>query len=470
ISQDRHGIISRRIEIGRSLWDKPVWMVRVSDNAHLDEDEPEVFYNSLIHAREGMSLMTLLYYLRYLVQSYPEADSVREVVDSREMYFVPIVNPDGYEINWQKYNSEGSWGLWRKNARDVNSDSVLDSRDGVDLNRNFDYMWGYDDRGSSSDSRRNDYRGTGAFSEPESRVIQDFLAGREMVTALNYHSYANVILYPFNYINELPPDSLLYKRLSELLTSDNGYRTGNAARALGSTYRANGEMTDWMYGDRQEKGKIFAWAPEIGTYNDGFWPPAGRITPLAAEHLSMNLWLARFSGFWPVLDSVIVEFESADSTRVSLEPVLSNPALVPSSGEVTVRLEVKRYPRELVVIDSVVVFPSMALDSPPVSAGNKLRLEFTGNLFGAELAFVVYEAGNRVRSFAFELEGPALAVDFDLDSDGAVNIFDLLSMLRVLSSGSPSPEQVISHDLDKDGKVNIFDLLGLLRELSRIFN
>jgi len=463
IAADAHGIISERIEIGRSLWDQPIWMVRVSDNAGLDEDEPEVLYNSLIHAREGMGLMTLLYYLQYLVRNYAAADSVREVVDSRELYFVPIVTPDGYEINWRLFEENQVFGMWRKNARDNDANGELDGQDGVDLNRNFDYQWGYDDRGSSGSVNRDNYRGTSAFSEPESVVIRDFLAAREVVTSYNYHSYAEVLLNPFGYIDRLTPDSLLYMRLGKLLTRDNGYRYGNAPRALGSSYRVNGEMTDWMYGDTLVKGKIFAWAPEIGTSQDGFWPPRSRITPLAAEHLSMNLWLSRISGFWPVNDSLVVDYQGEDSALVEVNALLSNPGLV-AGTEVSLRVE--NPGPGLIVLDSLALFPRLEAGSLPLRAENALRFRFAGNLAAASVVLALYNEESRLRSFSLEL-ARRVAVDFDLNADGKLNVFDLLSMLEVLSAGSPTDEQIKAYDLSGDGSFNIFDLLELLKELSR---
>ena len=93
IERDNNGIVSRRIEIGKSSWGTPIWMVKVSDNVDLDENEPEIFYNSLIHSREGMSADVLLYYLKYLLENYGNVDSVTAVVDSREMYFTTADKP-----------------------------------------------------------------------------------------------------------------------------------------------------------------------------------------------------------------------------------------------------------------------------------------------------------------------------------------------------------------------------------------
>ena len=292
-------------------------------------------------------------------------------------------------------------------------------------------------------------------------------AGRTLVTALNFHSYGKVLLNPFGYIDKLTPDSLLYQRLGELLTGDNGYKVGNAPRALGSSYRVNGEMTDWMYGDTLVKGKIFAWAPEIGTSRDGFWPPLSRITPLAAEHLSMNLWLARISGFWPVVDSLVIDYQGDNSDLIAVATVLSNQGLEASGSEVAIRVESST--PGLIVLDSLIVFPLLSVDSPGLRAESELRFRFPGNLAEASLMLAIYDQGARISSFPLEL-ARQVAVDFDINADGRIDIFDLLSLLGVLSSGAHTAEEVEVYDLNADGATNIFDLVELLNKLSRQVN
>lgn len=81
--------------IGYSLEGRPIVAVKLSDNVTVDEDEPEVFYNALTHAREPITLELLLYYIQYLIDNRSEAD-ISELINGTEMWFVPIVNPDGY--------------------------------------------------------------------------------------------------------------------------------------------------------------------------------------------------------------------------------------------------------------------------------------------------------------------------------------------------------------------------------------
>ncbi len=118
-------------------------MVKISDNPNVNETEPEVLYTALHHAREPVGAMQMLFYMYYLLENYDNDPFIQALVDNTEMYFVPVVNPDGYVYN-QTTNPNGG-GMWRKNRRNNGSAGLY----GSDLNRNYGYMWGYDNNGSS---------------------------------------------------------------------------------------------------------------------------------------------------------------------------------------------------------------------------------------------------------------------------------------------------------------------------------
>ena len=114
---------------------RPVQWVKISDNASTSESEPQVLYTALHHAREPESMTQLIFYMWYLLENYGSDDEVTGLVDAKEMYFVPMLNPDGYVENQTEDPNGG--GLWRKNKRN-NGDGTY----GVDLNRNYGYEWG----------------------------------------------------------------------------------------------------------------------------------------------------------------------------------------------------------------------------------------------------------------------------------------------------------------------------------------
>ena len=275
-------ITTDKINIGNSLEGRAIWAMKISDNPDTDENEPEVFYNGLHHAREPITIEVLLYFMKYLCQNYGSDSEATYLVDNRELWFVPIVNPDGYEYNRDAEPLGG--GLWRKNRRDNGSGSF-----GVDLNRNYGYNWGYDNQGSSSNVNSETYRGTAGFSEPENQVMRDFVNSRNFVIALNYHSYGNYFIKPWGYARIYTPDDELFTAISETATHFNNYAAGTGWELL---YLTNGDADDWMYGEQTRKPKILPFTPEVGNSSDNFWPAEYRIVPLCAENLEPNLLIA----------------------------------------------------------------------------------------------------------------------------------------------------------------------------------
>lgn len=268
-----------------SLEGRQIYWVKISDNANINEDEPEVLYTGLHHAREGISAQQLIYYMYYLLENYETDQDVQYVVNSTEMYFIPCINPDGYVYNEDNYPNGG--GMWRKNRRDNGNGSY-----GVDLNRNYGFKWGYDDSGSSPNPWDDTYRGTEAFSEPETQAIRDFCIAHEFKMALNYHSYGNWLLYTWGYINELCPDDEALETYAIELTQDNNYVYGPGGVTL---YPTNGGSDDWMYGENLVKNRFFSYTPEVGTSGDGFWPSINRIVPLCQENVLQNILAAKFA-------------------------------------------------------------------------------------------------------------------------------------------------------------------------------
>lgn len=294
-------IISKPVKIGQSIEGRPILAYRISDNADKNElNEPEVLYTGLHHAREPETLMTVLYFMEKLLQGYEKSPEITYVINHRQLWFIPIVNPDGYVFN-QQTNPEGG-GLWRKNRR-KNSDGSF----GIDLNRNYDYFWGFNDFGSSPNPSDETFRGVSAFSEPESAAIRKFVNSHNFLLALNYHSFRNLWIYPWAFQNEETEDKMIFREYARYMTRQNGYQAGTTFNTLG--YLANGEAADWFYGDfRFGKEKIIAMTPEIGDFTDNFWPSQDRIVPLAAENYKANLALAWLAGGYIVVKkSSIIE-------------------------------------------------------------------------------------------------------------------------------------------------------------------
>jgi len=286
MTAEHAAIVSGPHLIGQSLENREIKAYKISDLPEIDEDEPEILYTAAIHAREVITPEVLLYYMDYLTDNYGIDSNVTNIVNSRELWFVPVVNPDGYFYN--EIIAPGGGGMWRKNRRD-NGDGSF----GVDLNRNFGQWWGHDDIGSSPDSDNDIYRGIGPFSEPETQVMRDFTADHSFVITVYYHSYGNLIIWPYAHeFGAYTEENRLFAAIGEYLEGQNGYYP-NLAWTL---YLINGYSDDWGYAEQTEKNKNYPFTIEVGGYDDGFWPELSRVDDLVSENLPGNLYLADIAG------------------------------------------------------------------------------------------------------------------------------------------------------------------------------
>lgn len=320
-------LITFRQAIGVTAENRTIWAVRISRNPEIDETEPRVLFTALHHAREPGGMMTLLYTMWYLLEQYGVNDDVTDILDHRELTFVPVVNPDGYVFN--QITAPDGGGMWRKNRR-VNGDGSF----GVDLNRNYGYKWGADNIGSSASTTVETYRGPSAFSEPETAALRDLCLARGFSLAVNYHSFANALIHPWGWSDAVPADSVTYRRLAAMMTAHSYYASGTSGETIG--YATNGDADDWMYGERVSKPEIFAMTVEVGGLDDGFWPVPSRIVPIADENLLTNLMAARLAGESYRFDLISQEQKrSSDTIAVTLR--LVNAGVQTISSGVTVQ-------------------------------------------------------------------------------------------------------------------------------------
>ena len=324
--QDYPNLVAEKISIGQSLEGRDIWALKMSDNPNIDEDEAEVLYTGLHHAREPMSYMNLFYYMNWLVENYETDQMAKDILDNRELWFVPAINPDGLIYNQQIAPNGG--GMQRKNGRETCNGGV----DGVDLNRNYSFMWGLDNQGSSPDGCDETYRGNGPFSEPETAAIEAFIEAHDFPVAFNYHSYSNLLLHPFGYTEPNPMDEediQTFTEIGEELVSVNGYLLGTGVDIL---YAVNGEACDWMYGEHG----IFAYTPEVGSSQDGFWPATNRIIPLCEENLYANQYLALVAGSNYSSDISLQNETFVQGQSYPLNISVKNTGLSDSSGDVQI--------------------------------------------------------------------------------------------------------------------------------------
>ena len=185
--------ITQLVEIGRSGAGRPILALKISDNAERQEDEPAVLLNGCHHGNELLALEFALDAAQTLVEGYANDKDARRWVDGLEIWVVPLVNPDGNVAYLERSIYSG-----RKNASDTNGNGRFDPSDGVDLNRNYLFRWGYlGEVGSNSSEDHHWFRGRFAGSEPETQAMMRLTDAEHFVASLSYHTVSTVILAPY---------------------------------------------------------------------------------------------------------------------------------------------------------------------------------------------------------------------------------------------------------------------------------
>jgi carboxypeptidase T len=265
--------------IGKTYQDRSIWVAKVSDNVGTDENEPEVLFDGLHHAREHLTVEQTLAILRWLSDDYGTDPEITQLVDTREIWIIFMVNPDGgeYDLTGAPYRH------WRKNRQPNSGTTAI----GTDLNRNYGYKWAC--CGGSSSSKSSDtYHGPSAFSAPETRRVRDFInsrvvGGRQQIkTAITFHTAGEEILWPYGYTRTDVPrdmtadDQAALVAIGRKMASKNGYEPKQSS----SLYITDGDEIDWAYGAHRIFMFTFEMYPSkaIDATINRFYPPDEVIT------------------------------------------------------------------------------------------------------------------------------------------------------------------------------------------------
>ena len=270
-----HPDIAAKSVIGRSHEGRDLVAVKISDNVGVDEDQPEVLFVHAQHAREHLTVEMAVHLMRLLTDGYGSDPRVTDLVDGREIWILPNVNPDGSE-----YDMAGStWRDWRKNRQPNEGSAAL----GTDLNRNWAYEWGCCG-GSSGSPSSITYRGPAPESAPEVRVVADFVRGRvvggeqQITTAIDFHTYSELILWPFGHTYDDVTDGMsqaeydTHEALGEHMAEANGYTPQQSS----DLYVTDGSINDWLWGDQRIVNFTYEMYPRSAA-DGGFYPPSSVI-------------------------------------------------------------------------------------------------------------------------------------------------------------------------------------------------
>ncbi len=318
-------------DIGDSIEGNDIYAITITapdQPGNLATDRPVVLWHGTTHAREWISPMTVSYLASKFVDSYDTDPRVKDILDSSRLVIIPVTNPDGYLYTWTGNR------FWRKNRR-VNGFDTF----GVDINRNWEYEWGGE--GSSASPASPVYRGTGPFSEPETAALRDLSLsfGDQLVAHIDYHTYSQLILWPFGYAAGVvtpEPDRTFFDTLAIDLSEEIFAFSGVFYDPMQSVdlYPAAGNSSDWYYGELGAKSLTYELRPL-----DRFDPPPSIILPTAQENYeAAKLFVERTTALF-AFEHTPTEFVQADiSTPVLLWVADGIASLDPTSPTLFARL------------------------------------------------------------------------------------------------------------------------------------
>jgi carboxypeptidase T len=266
--------------IGKSLQGRDLFALRLNTSAQGTDasDKPGILFLGTHHAREHLSTEVPLLLAKHLIDNR-DTPEIKALLAGRDVYIVPMVNPDGVEYDI----TGGQYHMHRKNMR-----PSADGDMGVDLNRNYGFHWA--EGGASDNPGDETYHGPSAFSEPETQAVKAFIESRgNLKVLLSYHTYSELILYPWGYTHDPMDDSRAHAAY-ETMAGTMAKMTGYTPEQSSKLYIASGDTTDWAWGAH----KIFSFTFELtpkSMWGGGFYPGAGAIASTAAANIRPALYL-----------------------------------------------------------------------------------------------------------------------------------------------------------------------------------
>ncbi|MEO0080074.1 MAG: M14 family zinc carboxypeptidase, partial [candidate division WOR-3 bacterium] len=361
--------------VGLSHQGRPLWCLKISDNPGQDEDEPACFFNGATHAREPMGTSCCIIFASRILSQFGTDSLATWLINNREIFIVPVMNPDGYVYN---SDSGGASSNWRKNRRVIQAPYV-----GVDLNRNYGYKWGYDNSGSSPQPSSETYRGPERFSEPETRVMRDFMAAHLFRTEQDFHTYGQYNMYPWGYASATPPDRYVLQEIVDTFRMNNRYRASRTGQIYQTIYPCNGVSCDWEFADTAGKFVTYAFTTEMDSVDFWHgWNDSGAIRLECDRNIPNLYYLARICGvfFEPV--GLAINDTAQGNANGQLDPgeeaniwfTIRNRAVHPLDSAYSVSARLSSSHPDVQVTDSVKQFPNSARGSTVTNRSEQFRL------------------------------------------------------------------------------------------------
>jgi hypothetical protein len=331
ISNKHNSIIKLYNDLGTTYEGRTIWMVKISDNPEVNEDdETEILFVGAHHGNELIANEMAIFIIETFTEGYGNDPRITWMVDTHEIWVIPMPNPDGTEYTLKA-------GSWRKNrspnySTDVPPDPIdpriFPTSNGTDLARNYDIEWGDPDGPSGLIQRSATYAGSEPFSEYETQAIRDLVLAHNFSVYMDFHSGIELILYPWGYTGDPTPDNPLYERLAEKLSVLTGYDT----RQGYDLYQSNGNPMDWIY----YESRTIAFTVELSSPR---MPEPKIIQPILENNIKQPLYLTGISGNLEVGSQLEIKHENIESQK-TLGPFLINGTIngIPISPDLDVKI------------------------------------------------------------------------------------------------------------------------------------
>jgi hypothetical protein len=263
---DDHPGLIRPITLPEKSWQgRPIQGVEIARNvAAKDDGRPTYFVMGEHHAREWPSGEIAMEFAHYLADGFGHDSQVTSLLGRERVVIVPIVNVDGFISSRDAVDlgdqltpggdpnvtlvegvaNGGNFAYRRKNCDGAvpSPDFPCELQYGVDPNRNYGEGWG--GPGASSSQNTQTYRGTGPWSEPETKAVHEFSQHRQITALITLHNFASLVLRPPGLSRDgKAPDEDRLKQLGDEMAADTGY-TSEFGWQL---YDTSGTTEDWSY-------------------------------------------------------------------------------------------------------------------------------------------------------------------------------------------------------------------------------
>ncbi len=436
-----YGNIAQKFSIGKTREGRDIWVIKISDNVANDDNEPEILYMGLQHAREAITGASMIFFMQYLCEQYGKDNRIKDLVDNREFFIIPCFNPDGWEYN----RSQGAGSMWRKNRNPVDStvttgkgqdkDKIIIEYNayGVDLNRNWGVDWancsapinGPSSSCGSGTKTADTYWGNAAFSEAETQAVRNFAKSRNFIAGFDQHAYGPYYSLPFGrqslHKDQMPQKGKdFYNTIPALMGKYNGMRAADSYDAL--SYEVAGGFKDWMLmgelgasinGGRKDTVWAMTGEGGAGGGSNSFWAPAGQIVTLCKGMAYQNLQLAYAAGTY-------VDIQDASDIALNTKTGSLN-FKVKRLGLGNNQVKVSLIPLENIIGGGTVTIPSMVYYEDYIGALSYTLPAALSNGQRVKFAWKVETDGYSYADTVVKIYNPTIMLSDDMEGSSVLS-------------------------------------------------